>query len=87
LLYFTIQAQRLDSIKKSNSLQLFFAIQAAVVESRRQQDEETEVGDIFEGSGESDRSIGSVSNSRFIIFQNLNQCSGTGTGTVVIITF
>jgi hypothetical protein len=42
-----------------------------VVESRRQRDEETEVGDIFEGNGESDSSIGSVSNSRFIIFKNL----------------
>ncbi len=49
----------------------FFAIQAAVLESRRQRDEETEVGDIFEGNGESDSSIGSVSNSRFIIFKNL----------------
>ncbi len=42
-----------------------------MVESRRQRDEETEVGDIFEGNGESDSSIGSVSNSRFIIFKNL----------------
>jgi hypothetical protein len=40
-----------------------------VVESRRQRDEETEVGDIFEGNGESDSSIGSVSNSRFIVFK------------------
>jgi hypothetical protein len=42
-----------------------------VLDSRRQRDEETEVGDIFEGNGESDSSIGSVSNSRFIIFKNL----------------
>jgi hypothetical protein len=41
-----------------------------VVESRRQRDEETEVGDIYEGNGESDSSIGSVSNSRFIVFFN-----------------
>jgi hypothetical protein len=54
---------------QTNSLQLFFAIQAAVLESRRQRDEETEVGDIFEGNGESDSSIGSVSNSRFIVFK------------------
>ncbi len=41
------------------------------MESRRQRDEETEVGDIFEGNGESDSSIGSVSNSRLIVFKNL----------------
>jgi hypothetical protein len=52
-----------------------------VVESRRQRDEETDVGDIFEGNGESDSSIGSVSNSRFIIFKNLIKNKALSSGS------
>jgi hypothetical protein len=62
------KSQRAFIQKKLKLAAVFFAIQAAVVVSRRQRDEETEVGDIFEGNGESDSSIGSVSNSRFIVF-------------------
>ncbi len=71
-IYFPFGRNGLTLLKKVKFAAAFCSgIQAAVVESRRQRDEETEVGDIFEGNGESDSSIGSVSNSRFIIFKNL----------------
>ena len=38
-----------------------------MLESKRPREEETEIGDIFEGNGESDSSVGSVSNSRFLL--------------------